>query len=159
MGHSDNKTLCAHFCTRVNCYFKSGHESFAAFETKAFHGVELLSGKVAELVSPVEAGVKMQFFFFRNFLVLDALKTCPDPVLLFLICNMHEFDANLAAVGISVGLNEVLEFPDALFFANASSVLGMHVVFFVKVCLSKPVGFVVTNSLFATNHHFVRNQH
>jgi hypothetical protein len=123
VGHSDNKALCAHLCARINCYFKSGHESFAAFETESLHGVEFLSGKVAELISPVKAGVKMQLFLWRNFLVLDALKTRPDPVAHFLITNMHEFNANLAAVGIFVGLNEVFEFPDALFFANTSSVL------------------------------------
>jgi len=143
--HSDDKTLSAHFCARVNRYFKPGNERFASLETKALHSVELLSGEVTELVSPVEAGVKMQLFFWRNFLVLDALKTRSDPVAHLLVSNMHEFNANLAAVGIFVGLYEVLEFPDALFFADTPPILRVHVVLFVEILLGKSIGLVVAD--------------
>ncbi len=65
----------------------------------------------------------MQLLFLRNFLVLDALKTHPYPVLGLFVSDMHKFNADLAAIGIFVGLYEVLEFPDALLFANSSLVL------------------------------------
>ena len=65
----------------------------------------------------------MQLLLLRNFLVLDALKTHPDPVLGLFVSYMHKFNADLAAIGIFVGLYEVLEFPDALLFSNSSLVL------------------------------------
>jgi hypothetical protein len=75
------------------------------------------------LVSPVETGIKMQLLLLRNFLVLDALKTHPDPVCGLFVSYMHKFNADLATIGIFVGLYEVLEFPDALLFSNSSLVL------------------------------------
>lgn len=65
----------------------------------------------------------MQLLLLGHLLVLYALKTHSDPVLGLFVSDMHKFNADLAAIGIFVGLNEVLKFPDALLFANSSLVL------------------------------------
>jgi len=105
MGHSDNKSLSAKLHTLVHCYFKSRDERLAPLETKTLHGVELLRSEVAELVSPVEASIKMYLLLLFNFLVLHALKSTPDPVLGFFVTDMHEFNANFIAVSVFVCLN------------------------------------------------------
>jgi len=105
VGHSDNETLSAHLSTLVDRYFESRDERFATLETKTLHGVELLRSEVAELVSPVYAGIKMYLLLLVDLLVLHALKSSPNPVLRFFINDMHEFNANFAAVSGFVGLN------------------------------------------------------
>lgn len=88
----------------------------------------------------------MLFFLFINCLVLDVLETSSDPVANCFVINMHEFNADLPAIRVFVGLDEVFQLPDALFFADASSILRMNVEFSLKICLSKSIGSVVSDS-------------
>lgn len=127
----------------VDSTLEAWGEGLATFETESLHSVELLSEEGAEVMSPIQSVVKVELLLVIHAVVLDTLKVNSNPIANIALRDVGEFNANLTAVGILVGLDDVSKLPDALLLQNSGGMWQFNRELTVQISLSKSVVFVV----------------
>ena len=123
MGHANDESARTFLHCRVDAEFESGNERFAALKTEPLHRVEFAGHESTPLVSVVKASVHVDALTLGWLPELDRLELLADPVADFALLDMHELDANFAAIGLAVGTDEVTQLPP-LFALGDSAVVG-----------------------------------
>ena len=58
-------------------------------------------------MGPIQASVHVNTLGFSLFSELNGLELLSDPIASLTVLNMHELDTNLAAVSLSIGVNNI----------------------------------------------------
>ena len=124
MGHANDESARTFLYCRVDAEFKSRNERFAALKTEPLHRVEFAGHESTPLVSVVKASVHVDALTLGWLPELDRLELLADPVADFALLDMHELDANFAAIGLAVGTDEVTQLPPL--FALGDSAVVRH---------------------------------
>jgi len=95
MCHANHESLSSLLHGHIDGKLKAGNECLEAFNAESFRGVELLGHVVAPCLCPIESAVHVQFFFFRESLILDSLEFLSDPGLDVAVRDMGELNADL----------------------------------------------------------------
>ena len=139
MCHTNDECTSALFHCGVNAELETWDERFAAIESKALHRIELLGHEGAPLVRPIQASVHVNFLSFSLLSELNRFKLLTDPIANFTVLNMHELNTNLAAVSLSIGINNISQLPLWLSLDNSALHGHMNIEFTVHIGLSESV--------------------
>lgn len=132
--HANHKFARTQLSRPINGILEPRNEGLAPFEAKSLHRVELGGHEFAPPMRPINPHVLMKLCFFRVLIVLNLFELFADPVALFLIFNVHEFDANIAAVGVVVCREQIPQLPHLLLLQDRrASEDRIHVELLVQV--------------------------
>ena len=113
--HTEHSLLCSKFVNGVQSCLCSWDKGFHSIDAKTFYCIKFSCCKICPLGCPVNSIQQLNLLLFWHLLELSEFKLISKPDLLFFGWDMHEFQANLAAVSVLKAVSNLSERKILLF--------------------------------------------